>query len=110
MGHQDIETLERFLDTTPERQEPRNILPIDELKERLALIDELEKYWYDEFPTLTGKPDRTEYKPFNNLQIAALMIMSLEKLRNLVNVGPELIMTCLCNTPYLVKMCKSTSL
>ncbi|KXX73314.1 hypothetical protein MMYC01_210635, partial [Madurella mycetomatis] len=104
VGPRDVDALERFLDTAPERQAPTSILPMDELEERLALVNWLEKIWYNKFTDLTKKPDKTEYKPFNNLQIAALMVMNIDDLRDYARLAEDSIITGLCNIPYLAKI------
>ena len=45
----DISALERFLDNKPDYETPTNVLPVDELEERLLLIEKLEKFWEADF-------------------------------------------------------------
>jgi len=63
---------------------PSNALLIDELEERLQLIEKLEEFWEDEFEGFTGLPEaHSLYQPFGPMQVASLIIFSLADLRKL---------------------------
>ncbi|RYP30334.1 hypothetical protein DL767_006308 [Monosporascus sp. MG133] len=74
------DALRRFLTTEPETESASSLLPVDEIEERLALIDQLEAIWKKRFEGLTRK-SIAEYKPFTNIQVAALVNMDLVSLR-----------------------------
>ncbi|KXX83113.1 Sulfate adenylyltransferase subunit 2 [Madurella mycetomatis] len=86
----------------PEWENPSNILPITNLEIRLELIAKLERFWQNHFTELTDKPD-SEWKPFNNLQIAALMVVDIKTLEAGI-VFPRQMMEAVCNIPYLTKL------
>lgn len=84
----DISALERFLNDIPDYETPSNVLPIDELEERLLLIEKLEKYWEQIYSILTNSPKNT-YRPFGPMQVASLMVLDMKTLRDVVGAeGP----------------------
>lgn len=78
----DTDGLLRYLDTDPDWEAPSNILPIDELEERVELIAKYEEHWKAMFEDWTNKPI-AEYKPFGRVQVASLMALNIADLRKI---------------------------
>ncbi|RYP44103.1 hypothetical protein DL768_009407 [Monosporascus sp. mg162] len=98
------DALRRFLTTEPETESASSLLPVDEMEERLALIDQFEAIWKKRFEALTGK-SIAEYKPFTDIQVAALLNMDLASLRFYTqHEGIACILEGLQKLPCLAKM------
>jgi len=67
------DAVRRILEMDPERQPTGHLLPVDEATEKLEFLKELEIYWKDHFPSVTGQsPDQ-----FKSLHPAVMEIMVL---------------------------------
>ncbi|KAK4461944.1 hypothetical protein QBC42DRAFT_85914 [Cladorrhinum samala] len=66
----------------PVNVSPKELLPIDALEIRLDLIRKVEDKWCKNFTALTKRP-ASEYKPFSDHQIAALMFMEFRTLEEM---------------------------
>jgi len=88
-----------------------DILGDDEVKERYELIEELEKRWWKrDFMDLTSGPNQpTQFQPFTDMQIAALLHTDINLLRSIRRSGRGLsagaLLENLIKIPRLVKMC-----
>ncbi|KAK3987153.1 hypothetical protein QBC44DRAFT_361032 [Cladorrhinum sp. PSN332] len=94
-----------FLTANIERAAPCPILPSHfELGERLLLTEKLEALWKKNFSVLTLE-ESDEWKPFTNLQVAALMVVNLDILRRAAWGGNRFsdLMAALCVIPVLTK-------
>lgn len=100
-----LQALEQFLEAMPEREDASPLLPMDELEERLELIEYLEKYWRENFCRMTKKPE-DQWEPLNDHQVASLMTMSLAKLRLALELNEmsQVILSAVCRVPALIKI------
>ncbi|RYP80586.1 hypothetical protein DL769_002388 [Monosporascus sp. CRB-8-3] len=99
------DALRRFLTTEPETDSASSLLPVDEMEERLALINQFEAMWKNRFEELTHK-SIAEYKPFTDIQVAALVNMDLLSLRFYMQHegSGDTILEGLQKLPYLAKI------
>ena len=101
-----LDELEDHISKSPEWAQPSTILPVEEMEERLRLIRKLERDWEEMFCELTKKKQQ-DFVPFGNYQMASLMTMDLDRLRQATD--SELFCKAVLNAawkiPALLKMC-----
>ncbi len=68
-------------DKLPEQQSAAELLPIDEMEERLQYINKIEKYWRANFDYLTQNPNE-QYRDFNDAELSGLLHMDTGYLRD----------------------------
>ncbi|KAK0658091.1 hypothetical protein B0T16DRAFT_72009 [Cercophora newfieldiana] len=76
--------LQRVLDNSdkmPEQQSAAELLPVEEMEERLQYINVVEKHWHDNFAYLSQKPGEA-YRSFNDAELSALLHMDTGYLCN----------------------------
>lgn len=86
------------LDKLPEQQSAAGFLPLDEMEERLEIINELEKNWRLHFAWLTQKPKEVS-RDFNHVEFSALLHMDTDYLQyriRSIDDSDGLIRTVLC--------------
>jgi hypothetical protein len=106
--------LDRMLSNIPEHESPFQILHTDDMERRLQLITQLEAKWMAAFTSLTQRP-MSQCKPFNDLQVAALVQLGVSGLEQVVHYEAGLFglamfegcMQGLQSLPSLAKLCKS---
>ena len=102
--------LQRVLDNSdkmPEQQSAAELLPVEEMEERLQYINMLEKYWHDNFARLSQKPGEA-YRGFNDTELSALLYMDTGYLRDQLMQwsSTELLIQSIQGIPAALKICK----
>jgi hypothetical protein len=102
--------LQRLLDNSdkmPEQQSAAELLPVEEMEERLQYINMLEKHWHDNFARLSQKPGEA-YRSFNDAELSALLHMDTGYLRDkLMQYSlTELLIQDIQGIPATLKICK----
>jgi len=102
--------LQRLLDNSdkiPEQQSAAELLPVEEMEERLQYINMLEKHWHDNFARLSRKPGEA-YRRFNDAELSALLYMDTGYLRDRLMewTSTESLIQRIQGIPVALKICR----
>ena len=98
-------------DKLPEWQSPVPLMPMDEMEIRLHYIQRIENCWKQQF-TYLAQSQAKRYRPLNDVEISALLVMHLDFLRSEVDKSTHSAV-CLAEMvqaiPFALKICESPS-